>query len=67
MGDVVQVVCHFKLRPVPRAKIQDLWEGFSSGFRLVSDRHWIYLTFASFGLLLLAPTGEKGEGDSDMD
>lgn len=48
------------------AKIQDLWEEFSPGFRLVSDRHWIYLTFASFGLLLLAPTGRK-ERDSDMD
>lgn len=64
---MVGVACHFQLGAVPRAKIEDLWEGISPGFRLVSDRHWIYLTLASFGLLVLAPRGERGSGHTAVD
>lgn len=64
---MVGVACHFQLGAVPRAKIADLWEEISPGFRLVSDRHWIYLTLASLGLLVLAPRGERGSGHTAVD
>lgn len=57
---MVGVACHFQLGAVPRANIEDLWEGISPGFRLVSYRQTLDL-FDTCILWLVGIGSQRGE------